>query len=163
MRALLLGLVLASCSGSAKPVVRGAVPELDYFVGRWRADATNPMTNQTFVLDYRIEPALRGRWYVGTGHANALDLEIHDVWGKLPGGEIVRTIFDSQGTFGTVRSTGWTGNVLVFEGSAQSAQQKVEVRERIERIGPDEFRATWEMKVGDAWQAYSVETLRRVK
>ena len=74
---------------------------------------------------------------------------------------VVRTIFDSAKTFGTVRSKGWQGDTLVLEGDAVSAQGRVTVRETIQRKGPDEFHAVWEAKTGDTWSAYSVETLRR--
>jgi hypothetical protein len=51
--------------------------------------------------------------------------------------------------------------VLVLEGDATGAQGVVRVRETIEKKGADMFHALWEMKAGDAWQPYSVETLRR--
>lgn len=136
--------------------------DLDYFVGTWRAEAHNPSTGKRFELDYRVEPALRGRWYIGTGHAPALDLEIHDLWGKDPvSGEIVRMIFDSQQTVGTVRSLGWTGDELVLEGEAATRAGLLIVRETITRRGPDELHAVWEARIGQTWTTYSVETLRR--
>jgi hypothetical protein len=162
-----LVLALCACAASAPPrgtpaPVAGTIPELDYFVGRWLAEAKNPMNGQTFALDYRVEPAIKGRWYIGTGHAEALGMEIHDLWGKDPvTGEIVRSIFDSTGTHGTVRSKGWSGDTLVLEGDATTVQGVVHVRETIEKKGADEFHTVWEMKTGEAWQAYSVETLRR--
>lgn len=158
-----LPLLVLGCASSQHPrTMKGNVPELDYFVGRWRAEAKNPQNGTTFELDYSIEPALQGRWYVGTGHAPALGLEIHDLWGKDPvSGEIVRTIFDSQNTFGTVRSRGWNGDVLVLEGDAMTAQGTTTVRETITRKGADEFHAVWEAKDGETWSAYSLETLRR--
>ena len=76
-------------------------------------------------------------------------------------GELVRTIFDSAGTTGTVRSQGWTGDVLVLEGDAATTSGVMRVRETITRTGPDEFAAVWQAKAGDTWSAYSVETLRR--
>jgi hypothetical protein len=138
------------------------IRDLAYFEGRWHAEATNPSTGQRFELDYTVEPFLGGTWLRGTGRAEALGLEIHDLWGKDPvSGEIVRVIFDSAGTFGTVRASGWTGDVLVLEGDAASAAGRVHVRETITRRGPDAFDATWEMLTGDAWVAYSVEKLVR--
>ena len=165
MHRCLLVAVLRACGSRQPPrvaVPQGQITELDYFVGHWIAEAKDPSTGKTFTLDYRIEPALRGQWYVGTGSAAALGLEIHDLWGKdAVTGEIVRTIFDSAKTFGTVRSKGWQGDTLVLEGDAVSAQGRVTVRETIQRKGPDEFHAVWEAKTGDTWSAYSVETLRR--
>jgi hypothetical protein len=142
----------------------GTIPELDFLVGAWRAEARNPENGQTFTLDYRVEPALQGRWYIGTGHAPELGLDIHDLWGKDPvTGEIVRTIFDSAQTMGTVRSPGWSGDVLVLEGDAASTEGTVRVRETITRRGPDELHAVWEAKSGETWSAYSIETLRRAR
>jgi hypothetical protein len=161
MRWLLL-LVLGCASSQHPRAMKGAVPELDYFVGRWLADAKNPQNGTAFQLEYRVEPHLQGRWYVGTGHAPSLGLEIHDLWGKDPvTGEIVRTLFDSQSTFGTVRSKGWTGDTLVLEGDAMTVQGKATVRETITRKSADEFHAIWEAKDGETWSTYSVETLRR--
>jgi hypothetical protein len=156
-------LAMVGCATMQHPRdIKGAVPELDYFVGRWHADVKNPANGKIFTLEYSVEPALKGHWYIGTGKAPALELEIHDLWGKdAVTGEIVRTIFDSAQTFGTVRSAGWRGDELVLEGDAASTQGRVTVRETITRKGPDEFHAVWEMRVGEQWSAYSIETLRR--
>jgi hypothetical protein len=113
---------------------------------------------------YRVEPVLRGAWYQGTGSVAALDLEIHDLWDKdRETGEVVRAIFDSQGTFGTVRSKGWTGDALVFEGDVVAGGARTTVRETIHRVGPDELHALWESRTGETWTAYSDETLRRAR
>jgi hypothetical protein len=164
MRFLIVALIgCATSTTTTKPTsTRGTLPELDYFVGTWRAEAKNPATGQTFVLDYTVAPMLRGRWYAGTGSAAALDLDIYDLWGKDPvTGEIVRTIFDSAQTSGTVRSKGWSGDVLVLEGDVATSGGRATVRETITKQGPDEFHAVWEAKDGEAWSAYSVEILKR--
>ena len=161
MRALFI--LLAACASTPKPAAKtGSIAELDYFVGHWRADAKNPTNGKSFVLDYTIEPTLQGKWYAGTGHAAALGLDIHDLWGKdAASGEIVRTIFDSAQNFGTVRSKGWSGDVLVFEGEVASTGGRVTVRETITKRGANAFDAVWEMKTDDTWTAYSIEKLRR--
>jgi hypothetical protein len=172
MRLANLLALLAGCGASAPPAPAapappapastGSIPELAYFVGRWHAEAHDPSTGKRFELDYTVTPALRGAWYIGTGFVAALDLEIHDLWGKDPvTGEIVRTYFDSAGTSGTVRSRGWSGDVLIFEGTAAATGGSAPIRETIHRIGPDEFQAVWETRTGDAWTTYSVEKLRR--
>jgi hypothetical protein len=183
MRFAILLALLAGCSASSPPASpasapaapssaaaspasaaarTGSIPELAYFVGRWHAEAHDPSTGKRFELDYTVAPALRGAWYFGTGFVAALDLELHDVWGKDPvTGEIVRTIFDSARTTGTVRSRGWSGDVLILEGTAVTTGGSAPVRETIRRVGPDEFHAVWETRTGDAWTAYSVEKLRR--
>lgn len=52
-------------TGRSRVDVKGEVPELDYFVGGWRAQAHNPGSGQTLQLDYLITPGLGGRWYLG--------------------------------------------------------------------------------------------------
>lgn len=167
-----LYLLLAACTTASAPAPSahpasprtGAIPELDYFVGTWRAEARDPSTGKTFELVYRVAPVLRGAWYEGSGTAAALDLEIRDLWGKdRETGELVRSIFDSQRTFGTVRSKGWTVNTLVFQGDAVAGGVRTTVRETIERVGPDEFHARWESRTGETWTAYSEEKLRRTR
>jgi hypothetical protein len=147
---------------AASATVASSISELAYFVGRWRAEARDPSSGKQFQFDYTIEPALRGAWLIGTGFVAALDLEIHDLWGKDPvTGEIVRTIFDSARTSGTVRSRGWTGDTLILEGTATSTGGPATLRETIRRVGPDEFHAVWEARTSETWSPYSIETLRR--
>jgi hypothetical protein len=151
-----------SAPPAASATVASSISELAYFVGRWRAEARDPSSGKQFQLDYTVAPALRGAWLTGSGSSAELDLELHDLWGKDPvTGEIVRTIFDSARTLGTVRSRGWTGDVLVLEGTAATTSGSVTVRETIRRIGPDEFHAVWEARTGETWSPYSIETLRR--
>jgi hypothetical protein len=171
MKTALFAIALAAASCGRSPAMtthgrvapaQGSIPALDYFIGRWHAEAENPATKQRFELRYRVEPMLNGTWYLGTGTAKALGLEIHDVWGKdAVTGEIVRTIFDSAKNFGTVRAKGWEGDVLVLEGEVASAQGRVRVRETIRRVDADHFEAVWEALKDGTWSAYSVEKLRR--
>jgi len=142
-----------------------SVAPLAPMVGAWRVDGKNPETGAPFELDYRITPMLDGAWLRGVGSAPRLGLHIEDVWGKDPRtGEIVRVLFDSLGTFATVRSKGWVGPALVLEGEATGADGKSEpVRETLTRVSEDELRAVWESRSGGAWKTYSVETLRRRK
>lgn len=158
-----LGCAMGGRQG-AMPVPPGQVPELDYFVGQWRAKLEDPGSGKKLELLYTVQPGVGGRWYVGRGMIASEGLEIHDLWGRDPvSGEIVRTIFDSTGVFGEVRSKGWEGEKLVLEGAASSAQGKIPVRETITRAGPDSFHAVWEAQQGGVWKAYSVEELERVR
>jgi hypothetical protein len=59
---------------------------------------------------------------------------------------------------GTVRGTGWSGDVLVLEGTINAGPR---VRETITRRGERRFDAVWESNTDGTWSAYSVETLTR--
>jgi hypothetical protein len=163
---LLAAVLLAGCSAGSKTLGSRAVelsPELEplrFFLGRWHATAKDPRDGKAFELSYDVEPAMSGRWLMGRGKSEALELEIHDYWGKEPGtGLWMRTLFDSQGTVGTVRSKGWEGDTLVLAGHARAGDASVEVRETITRKAADRFDAVWEMKTPEGWVAYSVEQL----
>jgi hypothetical protein len=166
MRAALLCLLLA-CGGTAAPppapTVRSRVPELDYFVGTWSIAARDPSSGRSFTLRYVIEPALGGAWLSGHGISRERGLEIRDYWGRDPvAGGLVRIIFQSDGTVATVRSPGWTRNLLVFEGEARVAGGgAATVRETITPRGRARFDAVWEAKTDTGWSPYSIERLTR--
>lgn len=165
--ALLAGCVRSPATGPTAAVspsdVRATLEDLQYFVGDWNASVEDPRSGTRATLSYRVEPTLRGAWLAGRGHSPELDLTVHDMWGRdAVSGEIVRTIFDSQGIHGLVRSSGWTGDVLTLQGEARTPQGIVHVRETITRIDAATFRAVWEMRVDDAWVTYSVEQVTRV-
>jgi hypothetical protein len=164
---LLVAVIALACSRGgavppAHPLAAGGDDALQYFVGRWLASAEDPGTGRKFTLDYELAWILKGAWLRGGGGSPELALEIHDLWGRDPvTREIVRVIFDSEGTFATVRSRGWQGDTLVFEGEARSKGTSVPVRETIKKIGPAELHAVWEAKGSQGWTPYSVERLRR--
>src|SRR5687768_6011585 len=88
--------------------------DLHFFVGQWLAHAEDPSTGRKFTLRYRVAPTLDGYWLAGSGESSEMGLKVQDLWGHDPvTGEIVRVIFDSQGTFGTVKSKGWEGGAGV--------------------------------------------------
>lgn len=129
-----------------------------YFVGEWTAKAENPTTKQRFTLRYTVVPSLKGMWLEGSGVATELGLEIRDYWGVEASGEITRTLFDSSGVTGTVRSKGWSGDTLVLEGDINAG---IRVRETITKRGVRAFDAVWESNSDGTWVAYSVEQLTR--
>ena len=135
--------------------------QLGYFVGTWNADVRDPTSGKTFTLAYSVQPDLGGAWLVGRGTSPA-GLEVRDHWG-IDGetGEVVRVVFDSQGTWGVVKSRGWEGDTLRLEGEARARGAVLRVRETLSREGPNRFRAVWEAFQDGAWVAYSVETLER--
>jgi hypothetical protein len=136
--------------------------DLAWFVGSWTASAEDPASGRSFRMTYRIEPVLDGTWLEGNGEAPEIHLRVRDLWGRDPvDGDLVRAIFQSDGTWGSVRARGWDGDVLVFEGVARSSLGATRVRETIRRVGPSEFHAVWEAEVDGEWKAYSVERLAR--
>jgi hypothetical protein len=168
MRAAILCALLCACGGAPAPVARetppprSRLPELDYFVGAWTIAARNPASGQRFTMRYVIEPALGGAWLSGHAVSRELGVEVQDYWGRDPvGGGFVRIILQSDGTVGTVRATGWQGDLLVLEGEAKSGGAAVHVRETITRRGPGRFDALWEQKGPSGWSAYSIEEITR--
>jgi hypothetical protein len=138
------------------------VEALAFFVGQWSAVAEDPGSGKRFTLDYRVRPALDGAWCEGEGYSPELGLRIRDLWGvDARTGELLRAIFDSQGTHGEIRSKGWEGDTLRFEGQASSGGQSQAVRETITRVSDKEFTALWEAKGDAGWTAYSKERLVR--
>lgn len=168
-----LALLIVSLTACIRPVPHSApkpvqvsekMADLAYFAGHWSATMEDPRNGERATLTYRVEPVLSGLWLAGYGHSPELNLTVRDMWGRDPvSGEIFRSVFDSQGVHGMIRSAGWKGDVLVLEGEARTPQGEVKVRETITRIDASSFRAVWEMRTGDAWVTYSIEQVTRVK
>jgi hypothetical protein len=147
----------ASWAATADPM-----DKLRYFVGVWLATAEDPRTGSSFTLYYEVKPALDEQWLTGYGESPELGVSIQDFWGIDPvSGELVRVIFDSQGTFGTVRSKGWEGDTLFFDGETQTPNGAIPVRLTITRHGHNAFQAVWEALLDEGWTTYAVEQLRR--
>jgi len=161
----LLVVSLTACIRTARPPatnVSDRLADLAFFAGTWSATVEDPRNGERSTLTYRVEPVLDGEWLAGYGHSPELNLTVRDMWGRDPiSREIFRTIFDSQGIYGVIRSAGWNGDVLVLEGEARTDEGAVAVRETITRTGPSAFRAVWEMRTGDTWVTYSIEELTR--
>lgn len=175
MLLIAFGLISSACSPVTPPAAdaapadpppsapaAGCMAAIQYFVGSWVARAENPSTGEKFTLRYRVERALGGSWLAGSGESPELGLEVQDRWGCDPvTQEIVRVIFDSQGTFAMIKSRGWDRDTLVLEGHARAKPGEFPVRETITRLGPAEFKAVWESKSEETWTPYSVEHLTR--
>lgn len=154
---LAFGLQLTFGGGAA-----AQTDDLRYFVGRWEVTSKDPGTGEVIRVDYRIEPAPGGAWLAGSSASADGGLSARDMWGRDPlTGEVIRVIFDGSGTFATVRSSGWAGDMLVLEGEARSKGGIVRVRETISRVSPQRFEAIWEAYRDGAWSAYAVETVTR--
>jgi hypothetical protein len=140
-------------------------PMLDYIVGRWEVEATDPKTGQVEKIGYEVQRFVGSAWVSGNAQSADPGFAAKDVWGHDPlTGEVIRIVFDSSGTYAIVRSPGWKEDgTLVLEGDARSANGIVQVRETIRRISADEFHATWEAQRDGRWHAYSVERVKRLQ
>lgn len=161
-----------ACAAAQQPGENRTVPaaspapaeqrDLRYLIGAWDIVATTPGTGATARFSYEVSPLLGSAWISGWGRSEDLAEESRDVWGfDAASGELIRIIFDRGGTHAIVRSPGWEGTRLVLVGDARSAGGVVRVRETIERLGDDEFVATWEAYRNGAWSAYSIERVTR--
>lgn len=150
-----------------------AQPDMRFFVGTWNfriwgtADISGP-------------PALTGTWHLEDGLDSALALVGRVVLDDGPGSqgglftrELIafdahakryqRTIVTNTGANYFLESEGWQGNKLIWSGTQHTSSGEVELREEIERTGPDSFSAIFHRKDGDAWVLQSNERLERGK
>ena len=159
----LLAITLANPAVAQAPAA-AALPEnvLSYFAGTWDIVATTPGSNDVTSYVYEVRPWVQPNWLSGHGRSVPAGEESRDVWGRDgASGELMRIIFADNGTYAVVRSSGWQGNRLVLEGDARSAGGVVRVRETIERLGDNQFLATWEAYREGSWSPYSVERVTR--
>ena len=83
-------------------------PMLDYIVGRWEVDAIDPTTGQAEKIRYEVQRFVGNAWVSGSAKSADPSFAAKDVWGHDPlTGEVIRTVFDSSGTYAIVRSPGW--------------------------------------------------------
>jgi hypothetical protein len=164
MRALPLLLVVACATGGTAP---RPVPKLDasldaigFFVGSWEGE-TQQASGKTATIRWTVVPAVAGKWLEGEARVDAMKVEARDFWGPTGGG-YVRIYLDSDGTRGTLTSSGWQGTTWRWEGEAHGADgTPVKLRETITRVDDHTMHAVWEVAAAEAWTRLSEETLRR--
>ena len=165
MRTLTCAATLCACS------MADAQTDMRFFTGTWEfriwgsADISGP-------------PAFTGSWHVEDGLDSALALigrvELNDgpdVQGGTFTRELIaydphtrmytRSIVSNNGSTYHFTSSGWQGDRLVWTGSQHGTGGRVELREEIERTGPDHFTAIFHRKDGDTWVLQSSERLQR--
>ncbi len=145
--------------------------DLRYFVGEWDFRIWGTQ-------DISSPPALSGTWHLESGLDNTLALVgrvVLDDGVDTQGGPFTReliaydgytrlytrTIATNAGSSYTFFSTGWKGDRLIWSGTQHSQAGEVELREEIERTGPDSFTAIFHRKDGDSWVLQSNERLVR--
>lgn len=150
-----------------------AQPDMRFFVGTWSfriwgtADISGP-------------PALTGTWHLEDGLDSALALVgrvVLDDGPDIIGGDFTReliaydahlksftrTIVTNTSGYYFFTSTGWQGDRITWTGSQHSAGGAIELREEIERTGPDSFNAVFYRKDGESWVVQTREKLQRTR
>lgn len=108
-RAAIVWLTILGCAcladdNGVRLVAEPNPPMLDYLVGRWEVDATDPTTGQTEKIGYEVQRFVGSAWVSGTAKSTDPGFAAKDVWGRDPlTGEVIRIVFDSSGTYATVR------------------------------------------------------------
>lgn len=162
-----LALTLAASACGAAASARRPAPKLDaaldpiaFFVGAWEGQTQNA-AGKTATIRWTVVPAVAGKWLEGEARVAAQNVEARDFWGPTGGG-FVRIYLDSDGTRGTLTSSGWQGTTWVWEGEAHGADgSPVKLRETITRLDDDTLHARWEIAGGGDFTPLSEETLRR--
>lgn len=164
-RRALAALLLAGCGATPAPAppappIDPGLAAAEFFVGTWTGENVAADGTRS-ALTWTLRPALGGTWLAGEARVAGTTIEARDFWGLAEGG-FVRLYVDSQGTRGTMRSTGWSGAAWVWEGDVETATgARVHLRETIDRVDDSTMRARYEQDVEGTWQPRSEETLRR--
>jgi len=150
----------ASPAAPVRPASAGA--DLAFLIGEWDVVVRTPGEADAATVRYTVRPFSGTAWLSGHGVSPTLGIDARDVWGLDPStGEVTRTIYDSTGTWGLVRSPGWRSDLLVLEGEARSSGGTVRVRQTIRRVGRDRFSVSWDSFRDGAWRTYSLEDATR--
>lgn len=158
---LIAAAIALATSGVDEP--GGSGEPLRYLVGTWRVVSVDPAGGDDLHVCYSVQPFVGETWISGVATSVMPGFASKDVWGfDGASGELIRTIFDTSGTYAVVRSPGWKGDTLVLDGDARSAAGTIRVRETIRRLSENEFKATWEALRGGKWSSYAIETATRV-
>jgi hypothetical protein len=131
---------------------------LDYFKGTWTV-AIKDGPKGGFRWD--VNTALDGSWLGGSVTREGKSVT-NDYW-REDGKKIERFAFTANGLFVRIASAGWSGDKLIFAGTAGSAAGESNVRETIAKIDANKFLALWERQGPDGkWSVFSDETCVRV-
>jgi hypothetical protein len=160
---LLLAALSVGTIGTSAGHSPQSVGPLSYLIGTWRVLSTDAAGGGDLRVCYSVRPFAGAKWLSGEATSRTPSFGSKDVWGVAgASGELIRTIFDTSGTYAVVRSPGWKGDVMILEGDARSNTGTLRVRETIQRLSKDRFSATWEALRGRKWSVYAIETATRV-
>jgi hypothetical protein len=137
---------------------------LAFLIGTWNVVSVDPGGGEDLHVCYVVQPFVGDKWLSGSATSATPGIASKDVWGyDSASGELFRTIFDMSGTYAVVRSPGWRGDTLVLEGDARSTHGSLRVRESIQRLSADRFKATWQALRAGKWSTYAIETATRAR
>lgn len=158
-------------TGQAAPTTPASRPTLpaaisDYLGGRWTGSGTFTRSGRPLSSVYEFIPVLNGE-ALQVHHAEdaplifawqgviSLDTVTQDVVLLMAGNQ--------AGGARLMRSGGWTGDSLVFEAAPDLHAWFARERITFERLGPDRFRATYEMSRdnGATWASGDIQTFDR--
>jgi hypothetical protein len=158
-------LLAAACAHGAPRTdateIGEALAPARFFVGTWRG-TNHDASGRATTLTWTLTPGLEGQWLTGRALARESNVHARDFWGPAAHG-FVRVYLDSQGTHGTLHTSGWIDATWVWEGELVTADgTRLRVRETISRQGPRTMHARYEVGRPDgSWRALSEETLER--
>ncbi|MFT3711256.1 MAG: hypothetical protein QM817_26800 [Archangium sp.] len=136
-----------------------ATPSSSFFAGSWSGEsqfASGQKTKLVWTVKSCGADCLSGE-----SAAEALKISAKDQW-RREGDQFARDYSDSEGTKGTLHSSGWKDGVWIWEGEIIGGDgSKLMLRETITRLDARTFRAKYESREGDAWVPVSEETMKR--
>lgn len=170
---MLRGHLLSILFAAAIATQAVAQDDMRYFVGTWNFSIWAPGNT-------RDKADLTGMWHVDNGLDSALALVGRVVLNDGPNAQggvftrelitydahlkmYTRTIVTNAGSHYAFTSHGWHGDKLTWIGRQHAETGAVELREEIERTGPDSFDAVFYRKDGEEWLVQSREELERMK
>lgn len=65
---------------------------------------------------------------------------------------------DNMGSWSQTTSSGWKGDIVVYEGESHMAGQTMKSRDTFTRSGPTSMKHTWEIEAGGKWMPAGEET-----
>jgi hypothetical protein len=139
-------LVLTAGTAIAQKPVRPDSSLVAFFLGEWKGDGAFANGRKiSATIDFRL--TLDSVWLVNE-HQDVPpnNYKATNYWGTDPStGEFVGYTFNNFNGHRGWSSTGWSGGRLVLSGSSHSASYGNFYEHFIyERLGPDQFRMTWE-------------------
>ena len=154
----------------AHPMPAPEMANLKYMEGNWSCSGQGAMEpgGATMKMDSSVsaKPGLGGFWQMGTvkGAAMAgmpaMEGMFHTTWDSATK-QYVMLWVDNMGGWSQSRSTGWTGDTLVFTGEGQMGEHKVGMRDTFMRKGADTMTHVGEMQANGQWVKMMDETCRK--